>query len=55
MRLMEETRSNVRDDIVRKLVDEYRRSGRLYWSTQSRQAAVDESKADSQVVEESKP
>ncbi len=55
MRLMEETRSNVRDDIVRKLVDEYRRSGRLYWSTQPRQAAVDGSEADSQVVEGSKP
>ena len=36
MRLMEEARRNVHSELVRKLAEQYRRSGRLFWSTQPR-------------------
>ena len=34
MRLMEEARRNIRSELMRNLVDQYRRSGQLFWSTQ---------------------
>ena len=37
-RLMEETRHNVKDEFIRRLVDEFRRSGQLQWSSQPRPA-----------------
>ncbi|MCF7811187.1 hypothetical protein K9N50_09395, partial [bacterium] len=37
IRLIEDTRRQIRDDLVRKLINEYRNSGQLYWSTQPRQ------------------
>jgi hypothetical protein len=40
MRLIEDTRRQIRDDLVRKLINDYRNSGLLYWSTQPRQINV---------------
>ncbi|NQU05550.1 MAG: hypothetical protein HQ568_05615 [Calditrichaeota bacterium] len=40
IRLIEETRRQMRDDLVRKLIEEYRKSGQLYWSTQPRQVSI---------------
>ena len=37
-RLMEETRHNVKDEFIRRLVDEFRRSGQLQWPSQPRPA-----------------
>ena len=45
MRLMEEARRNIRGELVRNLVDKYRHSGELYWSTQPR--VVTETENDS--------
>ncbi len=50
MRLVEQARANARENAVRKLVDKYRHSGKLYWSTQSRAPSVPETGADSQVT-----
>jgi len=36
LRLTEKTRRNVRDELVRKLVDEYHREGKLFWSARPR-------------------